>query len=67
MWDTIMGLLPLLTPYVPVNTLAIIGGVALVGTGVSKPKSQYNNKLEFVFQTVLKYLGGNFGKSANKE
>ena len=66
MFDMIMEMLPLVAGSVPVNVLSVVGGVSLLGTVFSKPKSQYKSKLGLIFQVMLKYMGGNFGKARNE-
>jgi len=66
MWDTIMGLLPAIMAYVPVDYIStgtsVIGGAAIIASGFAKPDSQYARKIH----AVINLFGFNFGKAKNK-
>ena len=64
--STLMDLLPLVAPYIPTTFLSVVGSIAMLAAGVSKPKSQYRNKSEAILQTIIKVGAFNFGKAENK-
>lgn len=48
------------------TVLSVIGGFALVATGVAKPDSRYSKRAYFIYKAI-NLLGANVGKAKNRD